>query len=203
MRLWLIRHPKPDVPEGTCYGRTDVPTDADHFDAVVARLRGLHGSADGPTPLRVITSPLSRCARVAHALAGDPWPAPEVDERIAEMHFGHWEGRPWGELPRHEIDAWRDDIAHWRPPGGETVTELADRGWAFLQSLAAEHAANAPAGREQPPIAVLTHAGIIMTVVKRVRGEPLSRFGGLRIDYGSVHGLAWEDGRWRVLSENL
>ena len=203
MKVWLIRHPRPAVPEGTCYGRTDVGTDDAHHAQVVERLRGLHHTDHGPTPLRVLSSPLSRCARVAQALAGSPWPQPEIEPLLAEMHFGHWEGRPWSELPREEIDAWRDDIAHWRPPGGETVTELADRGWDFLQSLAATHAADAGAGRPQPAVAVMTHAGIIMTLVKRVRGEPLSRFGGLRIDYGSIHGLACEDGRWRVVSENV
>ena len=110
MKVWLIRHPKPAVPEGTCYGRTDVGTDDAHFAQVVERLRALHGSADGPTPLQVYTSPLSRCARVARALAGAPWPDPIVDPLLAEMHFGHWEGKPWSAIPRAEIDAWRDDI---------------------------------------------------------------------------------------------
>jgi alpha-ribazole phosphatase len=200
MRVWLIRHPRPAVPEGTCYGRTDVGTDDAHHAQVVERLRGLHHTEHGPTPLRVLSSPLSRCARVAHALAGAPWPQPEIEPLLAEMHFGHWEGRPWSELPRDEIDAWRDDIAGWRPPGGETVSELAARGWQALQSLT-------PGGEradpQRPAVALVTHAGVILTLLKQVRGEPLKSFGGIRIDFGSVHGLEHRDGRWHVISENV
>jgi len=204
MKVWLIRHPKPAVPEGTCYGRTDVGTDDAHFAQVVERLRTLHGSADGPTPLQVYTSPLSRCARVAQALAGAPWPEPVVDPLLAEMHFGHWEGQPWSAIPRAEIDAWRENIRHWRPPEGETVDELAARGWRFLQSITP--AANAgPTGAPEaarPAVAVLSHAGVIQTLIKQVRGEPLHRFGGMKLDFGSVTLLEHEGGQWRVVREN-
>jgi alpha-ribazole phosphatase len=200
MRLWLIRHPKPAVPEGTCYGRTDVDTDAQHFEAVVARLRGLHDSDEGPTPLQVYSSPLSRCARVAQALSGAPWPEPVIEPLLAEMHFGHWEGKDWSAIPRDEINAWRDNIEHWRPPGGETVTELAGRGWRFLQSITPQGAA---ASGPRPAVAVLTHAGVILTLLKQVRGEPLNQFGGLKIDFGSVHHLEHDERGWRVVRENV
>ncbi len=201
MKVWLIRHPKPAVPEGTCYGRTDVGTDDEHFAQVVERLRALHATAAGPTPLQVYSSPLSRCARVAAALAGAPWPAPIIDPLLAEMHFGDWEGRLWKELPRAEIDAWRDDIRHWRPPGGETVTELAARGWRFLESItpAAPPAADEP----RPMVAVLSHAGIIQTLLKQVRGEPLTGFGGMKLDFGSVSLLEHDASGWRVVHENV
>ncbi len=199
MRVWLIRHPKPAVPEGTCYGRTDVPTDADHFDEVVRRLHELHGSEEGPTPLHVYTSPLSRCANLAHRLAAGPWPAPVIDPLLAEMHFGDWEGRPWQGLPRDEIAAWRANIEHWRPPGGETVRELADRGWAFLQSITP-----APGSRHRrgDAVAVLSHAGVIQTLIKRVRGETLTGFGGMKLAFGSIALLEHDDDGWRVISEN-
>lgn len=201
MKVWLIRHPKPAVPEGTCYGRTDVDTDPTHFEQVVQRLRALHGSAEGPTPLRVYTSPLSRCARVARALSGAPWPEPVVDPLLAEMHFGEWEGRPWAEIPRAEIDAWRSDIRHWRPPGGETVEELGARGWRFLEAITAS-ARPADDSAPRPAVAVLSHAGIIQTLIKQVRGEPLHRFAGMKLDFGSVTLLEHDGARWHVVREN-
>ena len=204
MKVWLIRHPKPSVAEGTCYGRSDVGTDDDHFSQVVTRLRALHGQADGLTPLQVYSSPLSRCARVAQALAGSHWPNPVIDPLLAEMHFGDWEGRNWSEIPRPEIDAWRADMLNWRPPGGETVSKLAARGWAFLQSItpATAWAPDPTNPTPRPAVAVLTHAGVIQTLLKQVRGDPMTRFGGMKTDFGSLNLLEHDANGWRVVSEN-
>ena len=44
MQVYLIRHTRPDVPEGTCYGRTDVPLDEAAFEAGVAALQSARAS---------------------------------------------------------------------------------------------------------------------------------------------------------------
>jgi len=51
-------------------------------------------------------------------------------------------------------------------------------------------------------VAVLSHAGVIQTLIKQVRGEPLHRFGGMKRDFGSVTLLEHEGGQWRVVREN-
>ena len=38
MKLWLVRHPQPDVPTGLCYGISDVPVVESHLDELVERL---------------------------------------------------------------------------------------------------------------------------------------------------------------------
>ena len=132
MRLLLIRHPKPAVPEGTCYGRTDVAPDEAHLESMLERLRARWSSGAHATPLAVFSSPLQRCARVAQALAGELWPQPRFDERLAEMHFGDWEGRMWAQIPREQLDAWRtmlDDAfarptASRRSPEGKRIKAL-------------------------------------------------------------------------------
>ncbi|MCB1939077.1 MAG: histidine phosphatase family protein, partial [Rhodocyclaceae bacterium] len=88
MELFLIRHPEPDVPEGTCYGRSDIGL-AEDAGVAAARLRGIL-----PAGIPVYTSPLLRCRSVAEHLS----PAPAVDARLAEMHFGEWEMRRWDEI---------------------------------------------------------------------------------------------------------
>ncbi len=54
----------------------------------------------------------------------------------------------------------------------------------------------------RPAVAVLSHAGVIQTLIKQVRGEPLHRFGGMKLDFGSVTLLEHEGGQWRVVREN-
>ena len=67
-------------------------------------------------------SPLQRCEQLAHyLLALRPDLASNPDPRLREMDFGDWEGRPWADIARGEIDAWTQDFAHYRPGAGENL----------------------------------------------------------------------------------
>ena len=180
-RLWLVRHPRPAVPAGTCYGATDVPIDDDHLVELLGRL-----PAALPRDAALYSSPLSRCLRLARGLAGAGFAAPVIDPRLREMDFGDWEGRPWAQVPRAQIDAWRDDFVDYVPPRGESVAALAARGAAFVASLPADARA-----------IVVTHAGVVQTLLRTLRGLPLAGLTGARIDYGQVIALRRDAGGWR------
>ena len=56
------------------------------------------------------------------------------DDRLKEINFGHWEGRIWDVLPDEDpvaFQARRSDPFNWRPIGGESYADLAERvrGW--------------------------------------------------------------------------
>jgi len=180
LRLWLVRHPRPDVPTGLCYGAADVPIVDAHLVELVAAL-----PARLPRDADLYSSPLSRCLRLAQGLQAAGFAAPRVDPRLREMDFGAWEGQRWSDLPRVQIDAWRDDLAHYVPPRGESVSALAERGHSFVREL--------PVGRDA---VVVTHAGIIQTLLRVLHGRPLSDLGGDRIDYGQVVALRRDAGGW-------
>lgn len=129
MQLILVRHPQPAVAAGLCYGSSDLPAADGAIDAAVEAL-SVH-ALDG---LPVYASPLARCAELAHRLS----PAPLLDARLAEMHFGAWEMRSWDEIPREEVDAWNADLLHYRPGGGESVMDVAKRVAAFHDDLLAQ-----------------------------------------------------------------
>jgi alpha-ribazole phosphatase len=119
MRLYLVRHPKPAVPAGYCYGRTDLPAQDTDTARVLAALH--HQNLPGAMP--VCASPLQRSAVLAQQLSS----APTFDARLAEMDFGAWELRHWDDITRDEIDAWNADLLHYRPGGGENVMQVAVR----------------------------------------------------------------------------
>ena len=162
MRLFLIRHPKPLIEPGRCYGRFDMP--AENSLTVAHAL-----AADLPSGVPVWTSPLRRC----HELAGLLHPAPIVDQRLAEMDFGAWEGRLWDEIPRAELDAWAADVAGYAPPGGESPLALQRRALDFVASLAVEEAI------------IVTHAGVIRTLLAHWQRLPPERWTELNFAYGS------------------
>ncbi|NJD24519.1 MAG: alpha-ribazole phosphatase family protein [Betaproteobacteria bacterium] len=168
MILHLVRHPRPRIDPGVCYGRLDV--EAENAEVVAVALR-----AGLPPGLPVWSSPLARCRALAQALHVSPC----VDERLAEMDFGNWEGMAWDDIPRAELDAWAADVAGYAPPGGESPRALQRRALAFVASL------------DVPEAVVVTHAGVMRTLVAHVRGLPPERWTELRFAYGSRTVLAF------------
>tara|TARA_R110002073_G_scaffold18564_10_gene68614 strand:+ start:8346 stop:8867 length:522 start_codon:yes stop_codon:yes gene_type:complete len=145
MSLILLRHTRPEGADGICYGRTDLPLAAG-FEADVARLL-----AELPAITRILSSPLSRCLRLARAIADARGHTVEIDDRLIEMDFGQWENRPWDDIPREQIDAWLMDFDHARPHGGESVTQLSSRARAGFDAAVAGPV----------PALAVTHAGVI------------------------------------------
>lgn len=162
MRLYLIRHPKPLIEMGICYGRLDCPAE----DAVSVSASLL---AELPAGLLLWTSPMIRCRELAERLH----PLPIIDDRLAEMDFGAWEGRRWDDIPRAELDAWAADVAGYAPPGGESPRELQQRALDFVASL------------DVPEAVIVTHAGVIRTLLAHWQGLPPERWTELNFAYGS------------------
>lgn len=121
MALILVRHTRPLGAEGLCYGKTDLPPGPE-LAADAARL-----NAELPQIKRILTSPLMRAARLAEALGALRGTQIAMDARLAEMDFGSWEGVPWNDIPRDELDVWADDLLGARPHGGESVAMMAGR----------------------------------------------------------------------------
>ena len=99
MRLILVRHTRPAVPEGVCYGVTDLDV-APTFDREAARV-----VASLPAVERLVTSPLRRCVRLAERIAAARGLTPVVDGRLREMGLRPLGGHPWDEIDRSELDA--------------------------------------------------------------------------------------------------
>jgi alpha-ribazole phosphatase len=174
MRLYLVRHPRPDAADGLCYGGSELAAPAD--DRLLAQLLAVL-----PRAVPLYTSPLKRCRDVATALApllGSG--SPVCDARLAEMHFGAWEMQPWKDIPRSEIDAWAADLIRYRPGGGENVLEVAQRMQAFRDEMA----------MKEGEAIVICHAGTIRLLSARgasLEEAALSAAGQAHaIDYGSV-----------------
>jgi len=127
MKLWLVRHARPLVAPGVCYGATDMPADAAATAQAAQTLL-----SNLPVSLSLYCSPLQRCEQLALALSAlrpDLSFKPEhTEHRIAEMNFGLWEGQLWSDIPKAEIDAWTADFADMRVGlNGESVRSFMHR----------------------------------------------------------------------------
>ena len=154
--LWLVRHARPLVDAGVCYGATDMPADSAATQACALKLAQFL-----PTDARVLHSPLQRCAQLAQALhAVRPDLQSTGDPRLVEMDFGCWEGWRWADIPKAAIDDWTAQFADWRFGGHESVQELMDRvGSVWADTWVAGHAT-----------VWITHAGVIRAATLLARG---------------------------------
>jgi len=85
--LYLIRHTKPDIEPGICYGQLDIDVAASFENEANHILRCL------PQLELVIASPLLRAHRLGEAIAQAQGCPLRSDARLIEKHFGAWEGK--------------------------------------------------------------------------------------------------------------
>lgn len=163
MQLFLIRHPRPLIDPGVCYGQLDV--EADDPQALAERLRSIL-----PPGTPVLASPLRRARRLAEALH----PHPRFDRRLMEIDFGEWEGQPWSEIDRQLLNAWAANVLYFAPPGGESAAMLQARVIDCVNGLRGRH------------LALVTHAGAIRAVLGHWLKLPIGEWSQLSLDFGSV-----------------
>jgi alpha-ribazole phosphatase len=135
---------------------------------------------------RIVASPLQRCAAFAHELAAQCGLPLALDARLAEYHFGDWQGVPIETLAAHDAQGlerfWADPLAH-PPPGSEGMPAFRARVCAALDDVAA------CAGTER--VLVVTHGGVIRMLRCVVEHRPLRDMVVIEVPNASLHRLEW------------
>lgn len=168
--ILAVRHPKPAIDPGICYGRLDVPLAMPPAQAAASVLQR-HSLADCRV---IVSSPLQRARLLAFEIARMMQLEVVIEPRIAEMDFGDWENAAWSAIPRIDIDAWAADPLGYRPGGGETVHELQERVLGALRD------------RSQESALWVTHAGPMRCLYAHVSRAPLADCLNHPIAYGEV-----------------
>lgn len=126
MTLYVCRHGRTEAnASGLLLGRADPSLDSEGRAQAEAMAAAL------PTPAVVISSPLDRCRQTAAAFGAEV----EIDDRLVELDYGDFDLRPLRDIPPEVWRQWREDPG-FRPPGGETLEELAGRVSASLDAVA-------------------------------------------------------------------
>jgi len=134
----------------------------------------------------IVASSLQRCAAFARELAQARGLPLRIDARLAEYHFGAWQGVPIERIAQEQGDAlarfWADPVKH-PPPGAETFAAFHDRLCAALDEIAL-----ASRGRR---MLVITHGGAIRLLRCRVEQRPYGDMAGIEVPHASLHPLPW------------
>lgn len=135
----------------------------------------------------IVSSPLERCAAFARELAQQHGVPMRLDARLAEYHFGQWQGLSMETLAERWPDQlqrfWADPLAH-PPPQGESLQ-------AFRLRLTEAIAQIAGQARWQH-VLVITHGGVIRLLRCLGEGLPLGRMASLDVPHATLHRLPLE-----------
>lgn len=182
--LWLVRHGQTDWNLQRRYqGQTDPPLNAtglQQAELAGEALVGRHYAA-------IYSSDLQRARVTAEIIGRRLGMEVLVDSRLREVNFGKWEGMLVADIQTRypvEWEARQQDRLHARPPGGESVQDVAARLWPAVDELAARH--------PHDTLILVSHGLALATILCRAQGLPLVCARDLIPDNAQPHCIVWD-----------
>ena len=154
--ILLIRHPETAL-TGTFCGHSDPPINAAGQTQLAALLRSLEG---GRLEM-VYASDLQRARTLGEALACAQGIPCKILPALREIYFGDWESLTWAQVEEASPQAaatWIARYPHEPAPRGEAFPAFEERVLSAFDQIV-----TAPQHR----IAVVTHAGVLRTLLTR------------------------------------
>lgn len=172
--LTIVRHPKPQIAAGICYGHLDIPACPEHLASAA---KALAPNLIARRIEHVEASDLQRCQALANTL-----PYPFTSKSIwRERNFGDWEGQSWDSIDRLALDAWAKDPYFFAPPNGESLWQMLQRLLTGLQNLPTHSI-------------VIAHAGVARCFDLLLNGKNI--YAGASLDYGLGRQFKWNRQWW-------
>jgi len=191
--VFLLRHGLTDGGDRRFVGQSDSPLTGYGRRQIEAWRRWM-----GPVSLTTIaSSDLGRARETAAILATGRSVTPRVLTELREIHLGAWEGKSFDEIRTQQPEAFAQrgaDLAGFRPPGGESFSDLQRRVMPAFRRLAAEN-------RER--LVIVGHAGVNRVILCHLLGLPLQHLFRLGQAAGALNILLPRPDGWRIEAVNL
>jgi broad specificity phosphatase PhoE len=165
MRFCLVRHGQTDWNlEGRYQGQSDVPlnqTGRAEAQSLAWRLRDQSFAA-------IHTSDLKRARETAEIIAEVLNLPVTLEPLMREINQGGWEGQFVEVIQARFAELWEQrtmNSASFRPPGGESVAEVAERVYAGMRNIAKCY----PIGS----VLIVSHGLALATIICREHGIPV------------------------------
>lgn len=187
-RIYLLRHAEPKKldqkkrylghsdPELSEKGRRQAVALADYFSRRLSSVG---------TPCHIYCSDLKRAHETAHIIASlhthDPL-QPKAMSALREIDMGEWDGKSFDEIKQKFPDDFEKrgkDIAHFRPPGGESFVDLEKRVMKAFDAICQES--------PHRDVIVVAHAGVNRVILRRLLGKPFDQLFTIRQGYAGVN----------------
>lgn len=191
LTLYLIRHGQTAYnATGRVQGWLDVPLDD------VGKMQALSVSRRFASKAisAVYTSPLSRAAETAKAIASACNREVILDIRLREYNMGDWTGLTGDEIaataPGYHVSNHEAQI-----PNGETAPDMRKRVDAFLMDVVAKHSS-------RDAVVAVSHGGTLGMVVATMLNMPTVRRQPFTFGNTAITKVTWEHGVWRLRGLN-
>lgn len=176
MQLLLIRHGETEDNAGRlALGRREVPLNERGRAQAEALARAL---ADRHEIAAIYCSPLQRALSTARPLADELRLDIAIEPALTEMDVGELESLPFDEVRARYPDFMKrwlsDELADAVMPGGESLRQVQERAWPFVEAVVERH--------RDELVAIVSHNFVILTLLCRVLDVPLAQFRRLRQD---------------------
>ncbi|GGA84900.1 alpha-ribazole phosphatase [Flavobacterium palustre] len=168
MEIYLVRHTETVCEKGICYGQTDVGLKEPYWEQFESIKKQI------PADAIVYSSPLIRCVQLANHLSESII----TDSRLMEMNFGGWEMKKWDEIPEADFTPWMTDFVNVAVPNGESFVGLHHRVSNFFTADCIKNTSK--------PIVLVTHAGVIRSILCTISNLPLKEAFTNKVDFGDV-----------------
>jgi alpha-ribazole phosphatase len=158
-QVFFIRHAETEMAGRFC-GHSDPDLNA-QGQAQLARLAQVLSTE---TIAGIYSSDLRRAQSTAQALAAGRNVPVNLRPALREIHFGEWEGLSWPEIEQTDPEyarRWMDGYPHITAPEGESFALFEARILEEVDRLIHSNLGS---------IAVVTHAGVLRVVLRRLHG---------------------------------
>jgi alpha-ribazole phosphatase len=146
---------------------------------------------------RVYCSELSRSLHTAELIVGDQSDCIEIRPQLREISLGEWEGLSVEEVNRRFPGEWRrrgSSIDEYRPPGGESFSDLSSRVTPLFDEIEA---------LAERPVLIVGHAGVNRVILCHALGIPLRNLFRLSQDYAGLNIFESTGGDLRLRKMNM
>jgi len=146
----------------------------------------------------IYTSPLIRTMQVAEEIGKQIGLPVIADDRLMELSLGELEGitgqdmrSNWAEV----YNNWRSNPGDTVLPGGESLSQLQERGWDFFIEKEQEH-------QQDTAILFVSHNFTIRCIISYLLGVPWSHFHQTHLDLSSVCRIETDGNTRKLMNYN-
>lgn len=185
MNIYIVRHGQThNNLKGRYYGKLDVPLNQvgmEQMEKLEPSLRGIQFD-------NVYSSDTRRTLESLKIAAGHLYHKVQIDERLAELNFGDFEGKTYQEIctlfPQY-INQWNENWKSFCPPNGESFSVFYMRVSSFFKQLLEIKANN---------ILIMTHSGVVKAIYCYVLQNNPDLYWNFTSHNGTINLIKYEDG---------
>ena len=188
MKFFFLRHTSLDVSQDVFYGQTDLDVSSS-FETELKKIKlKLQDENILLDKLKVFSSPLKRCVKLANSLTNQII----LDERIMELNLGDWEMKPKQSIDSKLIKEWEDNMMTFKIPNGETNQDFLNRLKKFLDQILIVN----------EDVFIVAHAGSINGMLSLLTGQSFDKLlknYWEKLSHGSLSLVELIDGSFKIL----